>query len=53
MSIGGGGGIVLPLTNSLYVQKVICRIMNNDSQSRGPMFKTAGWFQDRLSLSSF
>ena len=24
-----------------------------DSQSRGPMFKTTGWLQGRLSLSSF
>ena len=24
-----------------------------DSQSRGPMFKIAGWLQHRLSLSSF
>ena len=24
-----------------------------DSQSRGPMFKTTGWFQAQLSLSSF
>ena len=24
-----------------------------DSQSRGPVFKTTGWPQDRLSLSSF
>ena len=24
-----------------------------DSQSRGPVFKTAGWLQGRLSLSSF
>ena len=24
-----------------------------DSQSRGPVFKTTGWFQGRLSLSSF
>ena len=24
-----------------------------DSQSRSPMFKTTGWFQGRLSLSSF
>ena len=24
-----------------------------DSQSRGPVFKSAGWLQGRLSLSSF
>ena len=24
-----------------------------DSQSRGPVFKTTGWFQGRLSISSF
>ena len=24
-----------------------------DSQSRGPVFKSTGWLQDRLSLSSF
>ena len=36
-----------PGTHSLVVEVVL------DSQSRGPMFKTTGWLQGRLSLSSF
>ena len=38
------------------LQKRICRnglvVKALDSQSRGPVFKTAGWLQGRLSLSS-
>ena len=33
-------------TNGLVVKALY-------SQSKGPLFKTAGWLQDQLSLSSF
>ena len=36
-----------------FPYKIINDIKALDSQSRGPVFKTSGWLQGQLSLSSF
>ena len=35
----------------MYIYNIYIKAL--DSQSRGPEFKTAGWLQGQLSLSSF
>ena len=35
----------------IYANGLVVKLL--DSQSRGPMFKTTGWLQGRLSLSFF
>ena len=60
-SVGGGSGMSKGLLVLLVFQgdmKVVSFTSNGlvvkelDSQSRGPVFKTTGWLQVRLSLSS-